>query len=270
MKVLSALKSTTATSIALVLAAALWGSPAPALAGGRLLSVDDVLTIKVVSQPDLDTTARVETDGTINFPYAGRIRAAGRSQDEVARIIADKLQQADVVKEPRVLVEIANFGSQATVSGAVGNPGAVVLDRSTTLTQAISRAGGLRDSAGDIILKRLGKHGMVVHTYASRDLATGKVDGEKIYVYNNDEIYVDTAPFYYLYGFVNKAGQYLLTRNLTVQQALAAGGGIGALGTDWRVNIKRRQPDGTIAELPAKLDDLVQPDDTIVVNERIF
>ena len=270
MKIPSALKPTTAAGVALVLAAALWGSPAPALAGGRLLSVDDVLQIKVVGQPDLDTTARVETDGTLNFPYAGRIHAAGRSQDDIARIIADKLKQADVVKEPHVLVEFSNFGATATVQGAVGGPGAVVLDRSTTLTQAISHAGGLKETAGDIILRRPGKHGMIVYTYASRDLATGKVDGDRIHIYNNDEIFVDTAPFYYLYGFVNKAGQFLLTRDLTVQQAIAAGGGIGQLGTDWRINIKRRQPDGSLTEIPASLDDLVQPNDTIVVNERIF
>ena len=35
------------------------------------------LSIKVVNQPDMDTTTRVETDGTISFPYVGRIRAAG-------------------------------------------------------------------------------------------------------------------------------------------------------------------------------------------------
>ena len=95
----------------------------PATAGGRRLTVDDVLQIKVVNQPDLDTTARVETDGTINFPYVGRIKAAGRTQDAVSAAIADMLRKKDVVKEPQVLVEIGAFGAQATVQGAVGRRG---------------------------------------------------------------------------------------------------------------------------------------------------
>ena len=36
--------------------------------GGRVLTKSDVVAIKVVSQPDMDTTTRVELDGTVNFP----------------------------------------------------------------------------------------------------------------------------------------------------------------------------------------------------------
>ena len=254
----------------LLAALALAGSSIAALAAGRVLHVDDVLQIKVVSQPDLDTSARVETDGTINFPYAGRIRAVGRTQDDLAQTIAQKLKQGDVVKDPHVLVEIATFGSQATVQGSVNTPGAFPLDRETTLTQVLSRAGGLKEASGDVIVRRHGKGGQQVMRYPARALVTGKLDGSKIAIYNNDEIYVDEAPFYYLYGFVNRTGQYPLVRTMTVQQALATGGGVGPLGSDWRIRIKRRQEDGTMMEIPASLDDVVQPNDTIVVNERIF
>ena len=57
---------------------------APALAGGRMLTPMDVVTIRIVAAPDLDTTARVDEDGTIAFPYLGRIKAAGLTQDELA------------------------------------------------------------------------------------------------------------------------------------------------------------------------------------------
>jgi len=266
-KPLSSAKSVVAPWLAALIVA---GSAVAALAAGRVLHVDDVLQIKVVSQPDLDTSARIETDGTINFPYAGRIRAAGRTQDDVAAAIAQKLKQGEVVKDPRVLVEITTFGSQATVQGSVNQPGALPLDRETTLTQVLSRAGGLKEGAGDVIVRRKGKHGQQVLRYPSRALVTGKLDGSRIAIYNNDEIYVDEAPFFYLYGFVNRTGQYPLLRTMTVQQALATGGGVGPLGSDWRIRIKRRQEDGTMMEIPASLDDLVQPNDTIVVNERIF
>jgi polysaccharide export outer membrane protein len=61
-----------------------------------------------------------------------------------------------------------------------------------------------------------------------------------------------------------------LSRSLSVQQAIAAGGGVGPLGSDWRIEIRRRLPNGTVADQPASLDDEVQPNDTIVVNERLF
>jgi len=78
------------------------------------------------------------------------------------------------------------------------------------------------------------------------------------------------AGVYYLYGYVNKPGQYPLLRQMTVQQAIAAGGGIAPLGTEWRIQLKRRGADGQLMEKSAKLDDDVEPNDTVVVNERIF
>jgi polysaccharide export outer membrane protein len=59
-------------------------------------------------------------------------------------------------------------------------------------------------------------------------------------------------------------------RTFSVAQAIAAGGGVAPLGSDWRIEIKRRLPDGTVKDSSASLDDIVEPDDTIIVNERIF
>ena len=51
--------------------------------GGRILTTSDVVAIRIVDHPELDTTTRVEPDGTINFPYVGRIKAAGRTEDDL-------------------------------------------------------------------------------------------------------------------------------------------------------------------------------------------
>ena len=72
----------------------------PAAAGGRVLDKYDVVTIKVVGDPDLDTTARVAPDGTIAFPYVGRIKAAGRTEDEVARAIERRLVELKILADP--------------------------------------------------------------------------------------------------------------------------------------------------------------------------
>jgi polysaccharide export outer membrane protein len=82
---------------ALMLAAA--GAQA-AQGGGRVLTTSDVVAIRVVENPDLDWTARVEPDGTINFPYVGRIRAAGLTEDGLARTIERRLIELKIIAGP--------------------------------------------------------------------------------------------------------------------------------------------------------------------------
>jgi polysaccharide biosynthesis/export protein len=254
------------TRLAIVALMAAFSLPANAQ-GGRVLTKNDVVVIKVVGQPDMDTTTRVETDGTVNFPYVGRIKAAGLTEAQLSHAIERRLTERQIVTEPHVLVEVTGFGRQASVQGQVGAPGVYTIDRPTTLAQMLARAGGLRDTAGAVVVVR---HGPTVRRYYGKDLVTGKIDPDRILVQNDDEIYVDLAPFYYVYGYVGHTGQFPLTQALTVQQAIAIAGGLAVLGSDSRMKIKRKQADGQTEEIPASLDDEVEPDDTIIVNERLF
>jgi polysaccharide biosynthesis/export protein len=241
-----------------------------ARAGGRVLTTQDVISVKVVNQPDMDTATRVETDGTIDFPYIGRIRAAGLSEDELAHAIERRLAARQIVTDPHVLVEISSFGAQISVQGQVGASGVYALDRPTNLTQVLSRAGGLRDSGlGGTITVRRG-HGRIVKTFDAKEVQAGRGPGATLQVVDGDEIFVELAPFYYLYGYVGHPGEFQLTRPLTVQEALSIGGGVAANGSEWRIRIKRKSADGQAIEVPASLDDQVEAGDIIVVNERIF
>jgi polysaccharide biosynthesis/export protein len=243
--------------------------PGWALAAGRVLTPQDSVSIKVVNQPDMDTTTRVETDGTISFPYVGRIRAAGLSEDQVARAIERQLASRQIVTDPHVLVDITSYGTQASVQGQVGVPGVYTLDRPTNLTQLLSRAGGLRDSAlgGTVSVRRAGG---AVQKFDSKDVQAGRGPGANLRIANNDEVFVDLAPFYYIYGYVGRPGEFPLLRPITVQQAISIGGGVAALGSEWRIKIKRMSGNGQTYEVPASLDDQVEAGDTIIVSERIF
>jgi polysaccharide export outer membrane protein len=70
---------------------------ASAGSGGRVLTASDVVSIRLVDHPELDTTTRIEPDGTVNFPYVGRIRAAGRTQDDLARIVERRLIELKIL-----------------------------------------------------------------------------------------------------------------------------------------------------------------------------
>jgi protein involved in polysaccharide export with SLBB domain len=78
-------------------------APTVALAaqgGGRVLTTSDVVAIRIPDHPDLDWTTRVEPDGTINFPYVGRIRAAGLTEDDLARTVERRLIELKIIAGP--------------------------------------------------------------------------------------------------------------------------------------------------------------------------
>jgi protein involved in polysaccharide export with SLBB domain len=72
----------------------------PAHSGGRVLTTSDVVVIKIVNHPDLDTATRIEPDGTVNFPFVGRIKAAGLTEDDLARSIEKKLVERQILADP--------------------------------------------------------------------------------------------------------------------------------------------------------------------------
>ena len=68
--------------------------------GGRILTTSDVVAIRIVDHPELDTTTRIEPDGTINFPYVGRIKAAGRTEDDLASYVGRRLVELKIIAGP--------------------------------------------------------------------------------------------------------------------------------------------------------------------------
>lgn len=82
---------------ALLLAAAMAQA---AQGGGRVLTASDVVAIRIPDHPDLDWTARIEPDGTINFPYVGRIKAAGLTEDNLARTVERRLVELKIIAGP--------------------------------------------------------------------------------------------------------------------------------------------------------------------------
>lgn len=62
------------------------------------LGVNDSLSIHVQNRPDLQLDTTVAPDGTIAFHYVPRFRAAGKTIDEVRRVIQDGLVKAGLDK----------------------------------------------------------------------------------------------------------------------------------------------------------------------------
>jgi polysaccharide export outer membrane protein len=78
---------------------------------------------------------------------------------------------------------------------------------------------------------------------------------------------VPQADLFYVTGFVRTPGQYPLRPNMSVQQAIAAAGGLSERGSDRGIKILRRV-NGKDVEVDVKPTDLVRPNDTIKVRQR--
>ncbi len=87
---------------------------------------------------------------------------------------------------------------------------------------------------------------------------------------DGDTIFVPRAEAIYVFGEVKNPGAYALQqKSTTVLQALSLAGGVVDRGSTARVRIARIVG-GEKQEIRVKLNDLVQPGDTIIVPERFF
>ncbi|MBB3189415.1 polysaccharide export protein [Halomonas cerina] len=118
----------------------------------------DVLDIIVYDHPELTIPAgsersaaeagnQVRNDGTIFYPFIGRVSVAGKTLDEIRLQLTRQL--ADYIAEPQVDVRVAAFRSKKVyVSGAVAEPSTLpVTTVPLTIVDAISQAGGAVEQA---------------------------------------------------------------------------------------------------------------------------
>jgi len=121
-----------------------------------LVAPQDVLRVTVWNHPELNNPSGVlndlqgrviNNDGSFFYPYAGQVKAAGRTVKEIRDELAKKL--AAVLVEPQVDVSVLTYRSKrAFVMGQVDKPGVVpITDVPLTITDLISQAGGLKPEA---------------------------------------------------------------------------------------------------------------------------
>ncbi|MBE3637134.1 polysaccharide biosynthesis/export family protein [Mangrovicoccus sp. HB182678] len=88
-------------------------------------------------------SVQVDGDGYIFVPYAGRIRAAGLTPEQLRNTITNSLQMQ--TPDPQVMVaREAGDGATVSVAGSVGAQGVYPIERPTrTLSSMLAQAGGL-------------------------------------------------------------------------------------------------------------------------------
>ena len=134
----------------------LMAGPGRAVAQGYTLHAGDTLRVEVLEDTSLNRSVLVLPDGTINFPQAGSIPAAGRSLATVQASLTAALAP-NFANTPNVFVTVDRLapviprqggvaapapGISIYAMGEVAKPGRLEATPGMTLLQALAQAGG--------------------------------------------------------------------------------------------------------------------------------
>lgn len=137
-----------------VLDIAIWEAPPATLFGSsgsdlRLGSASSGALARGTPLPE----QMVDSDGQITIPFVGRVRAAGRTPQEIAQIITARL--TGKAHQPQVIVRLSrNAAANVTVVGEVANSARVPLtSRGERILDVLATAGGVKQPVGKMTVQ---------------------------------------------------------------------------------------------------------------------
>jgi polysaccharide biosynthesis/export protein len=205
--------------------------PAPPASLRYLVQPGDTLDVKFLYNPELDDQPTVQPDGRISMLYAHNMRVGGLTTDQVRQAISDAYGHE--LLKPGVSVAIKGAVSwRIYVGGEVATPNEFTgTGPAPSLTQAISLAGGLKDS-GDgskIVLLRRTNGKPVGYLLKFERAAKGKRPAHDVALASNDTLYVPKTGVANVYTAFNQYVRQFMPSNLSAGYSLGpTGGQVGA------------------------------------------
>lgn len=262
------------TIIVSILFFAFWSTLASGAESDYQIGPDDVMKITIYDHPDLTTVARVDNDGCILFPLAGRVLVGGLTTAGASQTIAAKLGD-DYIVNPQVSVFVEEFRSKKVfIIGEVVRPGLYELSGPTTLLELVSKAGGLTRGAGrNATIRRTVKNGAVGEKSIEVDIVDLLQSGSEsvdLPLLDGDSVTIAKAAVIYVTGQVNRPSAFAIDPDTTVIKAITMAGGFTNLAAQGKIRIIRKinGVENVLERVP--LHEKLLPEDVMVIPESLF
>ena len=239
------------------------------------VGAQDRLSITVFGETDLTKVVTVDGDGTFDFPLIGRVKALGLTARAIEHDITARLKAGFLVS-PQVTIEVEAYRSQVVyVTGQVRTPGAVPLTGVMSVMEALARAGSPLPDAGPFIFinrrsAASSQNGSpsLPETVRMEELQSGRA--QHIALHDGDTIFVPKAETFFVTGYVKNPGPFVFDGDVTVAEAISMAGGTTERGSRNRLRITRIVDGKQVVLKNIKLENQVQPGDSVEVLPRIF
>ena len=202
-----------------------------------VLTVGDMISVRLFSDGEYNTSVRINNDGTVLLPLIGIVHLEGLTVTMAEQLVAEKLVADGMYRDPQVTLQITE-GPNSVVTVIGEAHGVVPVAGSRRLLDVLSTVGGLPPTASHTVtIDRPGVPRPIVV-----DLGTDPLRSSlgNIPVYPGDTVVVSRIGMVYVFGSFNStAGTIPLNAYtpLTLTEATALSGGIKFDGrfTDLRI-----------------------------------
>lgn len=219
------------------------------------LGHEDHLAIHLYGSPDYAPTVRVGLDGTIQLPLIGGVQVEGLTVHQAQDLIARKLVESGMYREPQVSIEITDSPNLiATVVGELHGVVPIIGERRLyDVFAAVGSGGGFSSSSTTIVVGGGGLPATASHIITINrpgvpepiiiDLGTdpAKSSLADIPIFPGDTIIVPRVGVAYLLGAFKIQGAIPLSQNspMTLMKVAALAGGAGFEGSQNDLRIIR-------------------------------
>lgn len=130
-----------------------------------ILQTGDTIEFKFFYVPNLNEEVVIRPDGMVSLQLIGEVRAAGLTPAKLEQDVVRRY--TGVIQEPEITVMVRKYTeSLIYIGGEVMRPGSIVLNRPTSVLQAVLSSGDFTDNAelrNVVVLRQTGDAGNPIY-----------------------------------------------------------------------------------------------------------